>query len=207
MGIEKLFKKRMEILKEKASLSAYQENELERLTNEAIEKTTEFNVETIEKVMAGEEIPPELLKQTEETNTQYEQRLKELLTYQQYAVYQEMLEEERKERVTQAVKMYMDGLPGRKGITESVGLSQEQQQKVAALFEERFKNAGKPKETVSVSAGPQLPFDDKEFTEKVKTVLTPEQYPKFEEYLKQQAEFRKMTEGFRPKAKEEKENK
>ena len=207
MQVEKQFKNRAKILKEKAFLSTYQENELERLTNEIIEKTAELGLEAVEKIMAGEEMPPELLKQTEETDKQYEQQLKELLTDQQYTVHQEILEAERKERVAQTVKMYMDGMPGMKGITESVSLSQEQQQKVKTLFEERFNNTDKPKETVSVSVGPQLPFDDKEFTEKVKTVLTVEQYPKFEEYLKQQEELRKMAESFRPKAKEEKENK
>jgi hypothetical protein len=207
MQIEKRFVNRIKILKEKAGLSAYQESELDRLTAEAVEKTVEASVEMTEKLMAGEEMPEELATRMEEANTQYEQKLKELLTYPQYVVHQEILEAERKEQMAQTVKMYMDGMPGMKGITESLGLSSEQQDKVKTLFEEKLKNAAEKKEKGSVSNGPRMPADDKEFTDKIKAVLTPEQYPAFEEYLKQQEELRKMAEKFMPKVKEEKESK
>jgi len=206
MGIEKVFKNRIKNLKEKAGLSAYQEAELDRMTDELLEKTVSLSVEMTEKMMAGEEIPPELMTQMEKINTQYEQSLKELMTYPQHTIYQEILETERQEQIKQVVKMQMDGMPGMKGITESVNLSQEQQGKVKALLEEKFKIINKDQNKSSISFNPP-PSNDKEFDDKIKAVLTPEQYPAYDEYLKQQEEFRKMAERFRPKTKKEPETK
>ena len=199
MQIEKQFKNRLKILKEKAFLSAYQENELSKLTDETIEKKGTWEEKFNEELFSGEPFSDEFNEfygEGAEIDEQYKQKLKELLTPQQYSVYEQILKEERKEEIARTVKRDMDG------ITEPLELSQEQQQKIKGLFEEKYKSYDLTSEGSLPS--PQAPFDDKEFIEKIKGVLTPEQYSKFDEYLKERERAEK-TSTVEPTPKEEKE--
>jgi hypothetical protein len=189
--IGKQFKERIKKLNEKGYLSLYQQEEINKLTDVWVEELARLS----EAFLTGEDIQ-EALKKNQEAGAQYEQKLKDILTPQQYSIYQEILKEEANEQIAQTIKMYMNGTVGMKGISESLGLSDEQKQKVQGMFEEKFKNY-KP-ETPQVKT-PQLPFDDKEFIEKVRNILTPEQYPKFDGYLKEQEAIKKMLEEFMPK--------
>jgi hypothetical protein len=192
--IEKRLKERMKKLNDKAYLSLYQQEEINRL----IEAQAERMSELMQQMLSEEGISEESNKEMEELNTQDEKKLQEILTQQQCSVYKELLEEEAKEQIAQTIKQYMNGMVGMKGITESLSLSDEQKQQVQGMFEERFKSIENLHRQTNNSG---FPFDDKELVEKIKVILTPEQYPKLDEYLKQQEEFKKMAKAFMPKKK------
>jgi hypothetical protein len=191
--IEKKLKDRIKKLNEKAYLSIYQQEEINKLIEAQAERITELT----QQMLSGEGLSEESMKELGESEMQSEKKLQEILTQQQYSVYKELLEEERKEQKAQTIKLYMDGTVGMKGITESLSLSDEQKQKVQSMLEEKFNNY-KPDENPQVNT-PELPFDNKGLVEKIRGILTPEQYPKFDEYLKKQEEFKKMVEPFMPK--------
>jgi hypothetical protein len=184
----------MKKLNDKAYLSLYQQEEINRL----IEAQAERMSELMQQMLSEEGISEESNKEMEELNTQDEKKLQEILTQQQCSVYKELLEEEAKEQIAQTIKQYMNGMVGMKGITESLSLSDEQKQQVQGMFEERFKSIENLHRQTNNSG---FPFDDKELVEKIKVILTPEQYPKLDEYLKQQEEFKKMAKAFMPKKK------
>jgi len=192
--IQKELKKKMQKLNQRALLSLYQQDEL----NKSIDALAEKMVELFPNFFAGETFSEESAKEMGELMAQQEQKFQDILTPDQYSVYKEIVEEDRKEKIDQTIKIYMDGTMGMKGISESLSLSDEQKQKVQGMLEEKF-NSKKPETSRIEVNNSGLPFDDKEFVEKVKGVLTPEQYPKFDEYLKEQEEIAKMAKEFIPK--------
>jgi len=192
MQVEQQFRKRVKKLDEKAILSDFQKAEIDKL----ITKETDRIIELSNKLFSGELSLEDLMKDDILKKDMFEEGLQGLLTPQQMESYKVVQEEERTELVGQMIKMYTNGTFGVKGMNEVVNLNPEQSQQIQGMLEERFKDY-KPNTT-----GPQrppMPFDDKEFTEKVRGVLTPEQQPKLEDYIKQQEDFKKMIDGFMPK--------
>lgn len=194
--ITKQYKNRITKLKEQATLSPYQEEEINKLVDAEVQKAAEF----AEAIFSGDPSVSEAAAQRAQEGDNYDQKLKEILSPEQYLVYQELLEQERKEQVKQTVKLYLEGTIGMKGMTETIGLSTEQKQKVQDLFESQMNEYMKGYNPDAPYMQKQIsPFRDSVLVQQIRDTLTPEQYPKLEIYLKEMEELMKMAEQFVPK--------
>jgi hypothetical protein len=191
--IGKIYRDRIKKLDKKALLSDEQKGKIEKLNEEQVFKVTELTM----KMLSGDVALEDLNK--EDMDTQYEQKIKDILTPEQNTAYQEILKEEKEAGIKQAVTLFMNGAGPMKGISESVNLSDEQKKQVQELYSELLHN---PVTTSDKANTMVMPFENKEFVSKIRNVLTEEQYPQLEEYLKEQAEFYESMNLLKPKKKE-----
>jgi Spy/CpxP family protein refolding chaperone len=78
-------------------------------------------------------------------------------------------------------------------LTKEVSLSPDQQQKILVILEDTKKNYDSIYDTIR----PQMEQTRQEGRARIRSVLTPEQLPKFEEHLKRMDERRKQQPGGR----------
>lgn len=188
--LEKKYKELLEKMKAKLTLSIDQEKSIEKLMEEHITESIKF----IERLFSEGEVDWEnMAKEGGKLSEEFDKKLKEILTSSQSQGYEIIQEEKRKEAIANNIKMFMDGIPGAwKGIYDTVELTQEQKEQVQEFLKSSMTKDCKDDEFKFKF---ETPFDNKETQDKIRKILTPEQQPKFDGYLKQFEEYKKMFEG------------